>query len=221
MNTEIKRLANKTTIIQVINNTTKRVEYGNENITSRYSDHHLKQIDISTLVEHWQNKWDSFGGDWNIERQNYRNLLDTFKMFYHSFYLLKKYKHASIPLDPYDKKFNLYIELSGVNLFGMYNHGKKCVDLIEKLEIVKLLDKNENDYINKFKETRNKLFEHNFNPYGLNITIDPSTWSIASTNSFCDISIHGQNEREYDVKIDYYDDYYRLENILVKIIKGF
>ena len=86
MNTEIKRLANKTTIIQVINNTTERVEYGNENITSRYSDHHLKQIDISTLVEHWQNKWNSFGDIWNEDRQNYRCLFDTLEMFYYSFY---------------------------------------------------------------------------------------------------------------------------------------
>ena len=148
MNTEIKRLANKTTIIQVINNTTNRVEYSTENITSRYSNHHLKQIDVSTLVEHWQNKWNSFGDIWNEDRQNYRCLFDTFEMFYYSFYQLRKNKSASIPFYPYDERLNIFIKLSGVNLFGIYNYGKKCIDLIKILQLENLLDKSEIEYIN-------------------------------------------------------------------------
>ena len=106
-------------------------------------------------------------------------------------------------------------------MFGVYNFGKKCIDLIKKLELVKSLDEDEIDFINKFQQTRNKLFEHNFNPLGFSITVDPSTWSIASTSSLCEIFINGENEREYDVIIDYYDDYYKLENILIMIISAF
>ena len=69
--------------------------------------------------------------------------------------------------------------------------------------------------------TRNKLVEHNYNPDGFELKIQPSIWSLASTSLIFDVLIHGKVEREYDVKIDYYDDYYNLEGIIVKIIRGF
>jgi hypothetical protein len=114
-----------------------------------------------------------------------------------------------------------YNNLAGVNLYGVYNYGKKCIDLAKKLKIENTLNTIERKFIKKFSETRNKLLEHNFNPSGFKLKIDPSIWSLAGTNSFMDIIIHGIEEREYDVQIDYYEDYYKLENILVKIIKKF
>jgi len=221
MNEEIQELVDKTTIVQVINNVTDKVEFGNENITSRYYNHQEQQIDINTLKEHWIKKWGSFGDEWNEERQLYRHFQDTFKLFYYSFYQLVKNKKASIPLNPGDEMLNLYVELSNVNLFGIYSYGKKCIDLIKKLNLHSSLGENDTDFIRRFKETRNKIFEHNYNPSGLNMTTDPSSWSIASTNSICDISIHGAKEREFDAKIDYYDDYYKLENVLTSIIMTF
>lgn len=98
---------------------------------------------------------------------------------------------------------------------------KKCIDLLKAL---KLIDENHNDweFLKKFSETRNKLIEHNYNPYGLNLQIDSSIWSLASTDSRLEIHIHKPNiERAFAVYVDYYEDYYRLEKIITDIIKKF
>lgn len=221
MNSDIQTLVDKTTILQVINNNKDLIEFGVENITSRYSNHREEQIDLSILVPHWQNKWSSFGDKWSEERQLYRNLFDTFQLYYFSFKQLKNNKAESIPIDPYDDKLDMLIKFSGANLFGVYSYGKKCIDLIYNLNLTSSLDDDTKIFIKKFRESRNKLFEHNFNPYNLSIKIDPSIWSIASTNSLCDIRVHGTKENEYTVKVDYYDDYYKLEAILSSIIRSF
>lgn len=221
MNEEIKKLVDKTTIIQVINNTSHKIEYGNENITSRYYNHQKQQIDIDTLKEYWIKKWDSFGDKWTEERQLSRFLFDTFQIFYYSFKQLKHNKATTIRMDPYDPQLDVFIKFSNANLFGVYNYGKKCIDIINKLSLTDILSDIQIKFVKKFKETRNKIFEHNYNPSGFNMTIAPSTWSMASTNSICKIAIHSEKEAEYIAKIDYYDDYYNLESILVLIINNF
>jgi len=117
-------------------------------------------------------------------------------------------------------------ELTGVSLYGMYHHGKKCIDLLKAL---KLIDENHTnwEFLKKFRETRNKLIEHNYNPEiskgkKLNLQIDPSIWSLASTDSRLEIHIHKPDtERAFDVYVDYYEDYYQLEKIITDIIKKF
>ena len=99
----------------------------------------------------------------------------------------------------------------------MYHHGKKCIDLLEELD---LFDKKDDhlSFLMKFKETRNKLIEHNYNPYDLELMIDPSLWSVSSTDSLLEVYIHKNNsERVYDAYVDYYEDYYQLENSLSNI----
>jgi len=86
-----------------------------------------------------------------------------------------------------------------------------------------LLDKppTHRDFCKKFSETRNKLIEHNHNPNGLNLQIDPSIWSLASTKSSLEINIHLPNtERAYDAYVDYYEDYYKLEKTITDIISS-
>ena len=221
MKQEIQRLVDLTTIVQVRNKSTNKVEFGNENITSRYHNHRESQIDIDTLIEFWKKKWTSFGNEWNEEKQLYKHLFDTFQLFYYSFKQLKQNKSASIPLNPYDDKLDLYVKFSAANLFGIYNYGKKCIDLVERLKIIQALNDTEIKFLKKFKETRNKIFEHNYDPKGFNMTTAPTIWSIAHTNSLLDVSIHGVRENEYGAKIDYCDDYYELENILTMIISDF
>ena len=227
MDKEIKKLVDSTTIIGIDNNKTGKVEFGDKYPTSRYDKNHLmnytklQQIDLEELEEYWNKKWDFFDNKWNEERQNYRFFYDTFQLFYYSFYQLKLNKLQSLGTFKDKKKKFSYNRLAGVNLYGVYNYGKKCVDLIKILKLCGVLDKNEKKFVTKFAETRNKLMEHNFNPHGFKLKIDPWIWSITATNSFMDIIIHGQREREYDARIDYYEDCYRLENILVKIIKRF
>ncbi|MCK4745226.1 hypothetical protein KAS41_04135 [Candidatus Parcubacteria bacterium] len=221
MDEEIKRLVDLTTIIRVDNNKTRKVEFGDECAVSRFSTNQSNQINLEELEKYWNKKWESFNNIWNRERQNYRFFYDIFQLFYYSFYQLKQNKVASIQNCRNPNKMILYNNLEGVNLHGVYNYGKKCIDLVKKFKTENTLNTSERKFIKKFSETRNKLLEHNFNPNGFKLKIDPSIWSLAGTNSFMDIIIHGIKEREYDVRIDYYEDYYKLENILVKIIKKF
>jgi hypothetical protein len=56
----------------------------------------------------------------------------------------------------------------------------------------------------------------------VNLQIDPSIWSLASTDSRLEIHIHKPDaERAFDVYVDYYEDYYQLEKIITEIIKKF
>ncbi len=162
------------------------------------------------------------GSNWNKERQNYRFLYDSFRLFYFSFEQLRLNKVACINEFFKDMFKTLHFnELAGVNLYGMYYHGKRCIDLLKEL---KLIDENHNnwDFLKKFKETRNKLIEHNHNPYNLNLQIDPSIWSLVATDSLLEINIHKlDNEKAFDAYVDYYEDYYQLEKIITNIIKTF
>ncbi len=229
MDPDIKKLIELTTIVKVEDNISRKVIYSDEYYTSRFQREHMKgfekeqkeQVDLDSLVQNWKNKWQSFGDSWNKERQNYRFLHDSFLLFYYSFEQLRVNKINSIntAFDNNDK--TLYFnKLSGVSLYGIYHHGKKCIDLLSTLNLISEKHTDWN-FCKKFSETRNKLIEHNFNPYALNLQIDPSIWSLAGTNSLMEISIHMTKERVYDAYIDYYQDYYRLEKIITDIIKAF
>lgn len=189
--------------------------YGDEYDISRFQSSQGAQENLSDLEESWGRKFKSFGEHWNGERQLYRFFYDDFKVFYHSFEQLRYNKVKSITEDSFEIKF------SSVSVCNLYNHGKKCVDLIKELKLVSGLSKEEKGFIKKFSETRNKFFDHNFNPNGYRYYFEPNLWSLLDTRSFLEIRVHGNNEHEYDVLIDYYEDYYNLEGILVKIIKGF
>jgi len=222
MDSNIKKLIDLTTIVKVDDNTTRKTIFGDEYFVSRFQKDQEQQVNLSDFVDNWKNKWKSFGNNWNGERQNYRFLYDSFELFYFSFEQLRFNKVACIN-EAFGNKLKMlhFNELTGVSLYGMYHHGKKCIDLLKAL---KLIDENHNDweFLKKFSETRNKLIEHNYNPYGLNLQIDPSIWSLASTDSRLEIHIHKPNiERAFDVYVDYYEDYYRLEKIITDIIKKF
>lgn len=239
MEPEIKKLIDLTTIVSVEDNSYKTI-FGPKSFISRYQRRNMRgfekeqkeQIDLGILAQNWENKWESFGYLWNNERQNYRFLNETFNLFYISFEQLRFNKfafHNEIFRNILNKEEILknkpkmlhYNELTGVSLYGMYNYGKKCIDLLKEL---KLINENHNDwkFLNKFNGTRNKLIEHNYNPYGLNLQIEPSIWSLTSTNSLLTIEIHKPNiKRAYTAYVDYYEDYYKLEKIITDIIKTF
>jgi len=222
MDSNIKKLIDLTTIVKVDDNTTRKTIFGDEYFVSRFQKDQEQQVNLSDFVDNWKNKWKSFGNNWNGERQNYRFLYDSFELFYFSFEQLRFNKVACIN-EAFGNKLKMlhFNELTGVSLYGMYHHGKKCIDLLKAL---KLIDENHNDweFLKNFSETRNKLIEHNYNPYGLNLQIDPSIWSLASTDSRLEIHIHKPNiERAFAVYVDYYEDYYRLEKIITDIIKKF
>lgn len=223
MNSDIQRLIELTTIVKVDNNVSGKTIFGDDFVISRFQKDQGQQIDLNNLAQNWNNKWQSFGNEWNEERQNYRFLYDSFKLFYFSFEQLRFNKVACINEAFGDTSKMLHFnELSGVSLYGMYHHGKKCINLLKILELINEEHPDWN-FCEKFSETRNKLIEHNFNPTGFpDFQIDPSIWSLASTNSLMEISIHVKTEeRHYDTYIDYYEDYFRLEKIITDIIRGF
>lgn len=81
-----------------------------------------------------------------------------------------------------------------------------------------------NDFRYKFIETRNKLFEHNYNPRAdhlPDLILEPSIWEVIATKSQMTVYVHTRNEREYEAFIDYYQDYYNLEKIFVDVVTKF
>ncbi len=229
MDQDIKELIELTTIIKIEEAASNIIIFGSEYYIDRFNKSHLMgfendqhtQIELSELEQYWKKKWNLFNNSWNKEMQNYRFLYEAFIFFYFSFKQLHFNKTACINATV-DKKSDLIDlnYLAGTNLYGIYQHGKKCLDLLKELNL--LTDKRTTEFSSKFSETRNKLFEHNFNPNKLSVQLDLSTWSLIGTNSLLEIYVHKPDtERLFNAYIDYYEDYYRLEKIIVDIIKLF
>jgi len=227
MDPDIQKLIDSTTIVKVYDNFSRQTIFGDEYFVSGFQKDQGQQVNLSDFEDNWKNKWKSFGNNWNKERQNYRFLYDSFRLFYFSFEQLRFNKVALINEASKNTLKILHLNgLTGVSLYGMYHHGKKCIDLLKALELIddNHIDDNHKDweFLTKFSGTRNKLIEHNYNPKGLNLQIDPSIWSLVSTDSCLEIHIHKPDtERAFDVYVDYYEDYYRLEKIITDIIKKF
>ncbi|MDO8524474.1 MAG: hypothetical protein Q7R99_02500 [bacterium] len=236
MNEDIEKLIELTTIIKVFDNISQSVIHGGENYVDRFNQAHShvfqdkqhNQTDLSDLEKHWENKWQSLGDSWSKKIQNYQFLYDSFKLFYVSFQQVKLNKELSITTGDNHKKEIHFNELSGASLYGMYYHGNKCVKLLNQLKLINTNHPKSN-FLKKFSETRNTLVEHNYNPtvrnnekrQKLNLQIDPSIWSLVSTGSLMEISIHGTAEKVFDAYIDYYEDYYDLEKIILDIVRLF
>ena len=219
-NPDIRQLINSTTIVKVKDNVSCSTIFGDEYVPDRFQENQGQQIILNNYEDNWNNKWRSFGTNWNKERQNYRFLYDSFKLFYFSFEQLRFNKVACIN-ETNVFSLNHFTELIGVSLYGMYHHGKKCIDLLKTLQLIDNQHPEQN-FVRRFSETRNKLIEHNYNPSGLKLQIDPSIFSLGATNSFLEIHIHTPDtEQAFDAYIDYYEDYYRLEEIITDIIKKF
>lgn len=222
MDSDIKKLKDSTTIVKVDDNMSRQTIFGDEYFVSRFQKEQERQVNLSDFEDNWSNKWKSFDNDWNEERQNYRFLYDSFKLFYFSFEQLRFNKVLCINETFGNRVKMLHLnELTGVSLYGVYHHGKKCIDLLKAL---KLIDKNHNNwgFLKNFSETRNKLIEHNYNPHELNLQIEPSILNLMDTDSALEIYVHRPNiERAFVAYVDYYEDYYQLEKIIVNIIKKF
>ena len=71
------------------------------------------------------------------------------------------------------------------------------------------------------ERARNKLIEHNYNPNGMALQIDPRIFSLVTTDSLLEVWIHTEDkQRAYVVEVDYYEDYYKLENIIMTILSN-
>lgn len=55
----------------------------------------------------------------------------------------------------------------------------------------------------------------------LDLILEPSLWEVIATSSHLTVYVHTANEREYCAYIDYYQDYYDLEQIFVNAVENF
>ncbi|MCF7820296.1 MAG: hypothetical protein K9M44_02385 [Candidatus Pacebacteria bacterium] len=219
----LQKFIDQTTIVKVYDNELQEYIFGEETLMSRFSIDQGKQVSLESLDKYWDKKSSNSLHFWTEEAQQYSLLQDSFRLFCSSFETMRYNKIACIQEAFKDRKKMLeFNNLSGLALYGMYYHGNKCIKIMEKLG---LLEGNNNDFLRKFSGSRNKLIEHNYNPNGINLFISPSIWSLASTDSFLDIYINKQDQKEtfvaLEASIDYYEDYYKLESILAGVIKNF
>jgi len=220
MPNSLKKLIDLTTIVRLQHKGGEMI-FGNPDVRSRFETNQGEQIDLSELAIYWQKKYKSFNDRWDINRQNYRFFYDTFNLFYDSFQQLRNSKINS--LNTYSTQEIVFCnQLAGANVFSVYSYGKKCIDIMkEKLCLLDDLQKDDLNWLKKFQETRNKIFEHNFNPRNIKLQIEPLLWTVIATTSWLDILIHTNLEAEYIAQVDYYEDYYKLESIIEKTIKSF
>lgn len=209
-----------TTVLWVERHDTQAIVAGTKVENDRFFLDQGNPISFSQVLEPlWQTKFDSFGSQWDVERQKYRLLYDTMKAFFTSFIGLRLNKVASIEARDNVQEKLLQGDLAGSHLIQMYMSGKKALDLMTELQIPV-----PTGFDRQFSETRNKLFEHNHNPHARHLPdliLEPSIWEVIATKSQMTVYVHTANEREYEAFIDYYQDYYDLEKIFVDAVRSF
>ncbi len=143
--------------------------------------------------------------------------------FFHTYMELDKHiilKLASIEkyFDP-DPPLSIILELEA-SISPIYYTGSKCAKYLLDNAKVKLADK-EVEFLNKYKETRNKVFEHNLKPIGYPFVIRVFHMSLLSTDSELDLEIKNTETGKVESGfIDYYDDNYKLIELCIKYLKS-
>jgi hypothetical protein len=213
-------LTTNTTVLWVERYDNQQVVSGTKIVRDRFERDQGTPISFSEKLEPiWQKKFNSFGDQWDDERQKYRMLYDTMRSFFVSFVGLRLNKVASIESKNISEKM-IQGEFAGSYLIQLYMSGKKSLDIITKELQIPVIS----GFDRQFSETRNKLFEHNYDPHPRHIPdliLDPSVWEVISTKSIMPVYIHTNTEREFEAYIDYYQDYYELEKIFVDIVNNF
>jgi len=221
MKNKLKKLLCDTTIISIYEDKSNKLILGKSDDVSRFQQDQGQQIKLEDLENYWDKKFNSFGNVWNKDRQLYRFLYDQFRLFHRSFMQLRINKVAYLESKNSQNDYHIH-EFSATNLASMYLFGKKMVNLLKELKLDEQTDTDEKSFIKKFAKTRNVLFEHNFNTNNYpDILFEPVLWNSEASGSFLKIDIHTKSESEYYALIDYYQDYYDLESIMVKTIKRF
>jgi len=229
-NKYLDRLKRETTICELIGSGWETVWKKSIDPEKEYSYPQKKQREFKELASYWEKKWEKFGNKWSQERQNYRLLQSAIYSFYFSFKVFKSRYSATVRRFPTgsgeeEKKTRIQIhadeEMAAANLKAMYLFGKQGIDLLRKLDIK--LSKKDKEFSDCFKKTRNLFFEHNFDPKGYqNFLFEPET--NLDTGCYLEINIYLLNENlekeeSCITKINYYDDYFKLENIFLKKLK--
>ncbi len=162
-----------------------------------------------------------------------KNISDSNKMLQDSFWdFVRNFSYTYAELDKHIELKNYYIEkyfgsLSPTKVIlelessisPIYYTGSKCAKYLLK-NFKDDLKENDKEFLNKYKETRNKIFEHNLNPKEYPFIIKILYLTVFSTESELDIEAIYKDKKEERGFIDYYDDNYKLIDICIKYLKS-
>ncbi len=214
LDTTIKWVESSTALVVAGNKNENEIDFFERN---QYMRNQRKPISFSTELEPiCQKAFKAFGVHWDDKRQKYRFLYDAMRSFFISFIGLQEHKLNSIGTKKNSERV-FQGDLATSHLRNMYFSGKKALDLAIKLNFVDRVE-----FVNKFIGTRNLFFEHNWNPRKFkDWYFEPSFGNIIATKSILPIYIHTTTniERKYEAFVDYYQDYYDLEEILCDVVK--
>lgn len=230
-------LLNETTIVKIVDNATDTI-FSEKPTETDFDPHSLQYREIfnfSILDTFWENKWSSFGDQWTHERQLFRFLWYEANAFVKSYQLYKENFASALNLsfetsDELQNRRRQHDLGAELGIRSTYEYGKQTIKLLRELSQHNqsintiISDPTKADYLDKFVETRNKFLIHYHDPRRFrDLVFDPSFISVMGTGSLFEVDIHIQNQEEkrYSVYINHYADYFKLEEILVEIIRQF
>ncbi|MBP8689466.1 hypothetical protein KBH77_03900 [Patescibacteria group bacterium] len=149
---------------------------------------------------------------WDFTTNLFHTYMELDKHIALKIYSIEKYLDQDPPL-------SVILELES-SLSPIYYTGSKCARyLLNNFE--SSLTRNEKKFLNKYKGTRNKIFEHNLNPLEYPFVVRVFHMSVFSTDSELVVElIDYKNKKMESGFIDYYDDNYRLIDICIKYLKS-
>lgn len=235
-NDQLKVLLDETTVIKIEDNRSHNVLFEKVEDDPEMSQFHLYNrdpFDFTSLEQHWNSKWESFGNKWTHERQLFRYLWHEVGSFIQSYLLYRENFFASLNLSfEQDKesmakrnRFDLRADLA---IRSMYEYGKQAIDLLMSLselnvDIKQIVDANDT-FLSQFKKTRNNFLMHYHNPTKYkDLVFDPGFFSLMGTGSLFEVRIHipNQEEHRFTAEINHYADYFKLEKIFRELIESF
>lgn len=144
------------------------------------------------------------------------NLLHTYMEF--EDHIALKITSIEKYFDP-DPPLRVILELEA-SISPIYYTGSKCAKYLLNNCNSKLSD-DEKNFLLKYKETRNKIFEHNLDPKEYPFVVRVFHLSVFSTDSELDLELIDYKDRKVESGfVDYYDDNYKLIDICIKYLKS-
>lgn len=166
-------------------------------------------LNFDDLENYWNNIWVKY---WE-KKQIYKSLYESYLNFFYWLELINSYFFYN---EEIEKKIISNIKRNYFLIASSYLYGKKCND------IIKNIDNNfwETNKLQLFSETRNKIFEHNFNPNKIKWSFEININSIANRDWYLKVLFYpsnGQDKLEY--YLSYFTDLFNEQNKLVEFIK--
>lgn len=233
---QLKSLLNETSVVRIEDNKNPKVVFEKTDLDPELHQFILNSkapFDFSALEQHWENKWSSFGNNWNNERQLFRYLWYETRAFLQSYLLYKENFNAALNLNWKDEKSKvekIKLELRAeLAIRSMYEFGKQAIDLLTPISElngnIKEKKTQNGIFLSQFKETRNKFLTHYHDPRKKyeDLKFDPIFSSLMGTSKLFEIRIHlsGLEEDRFRAEINHYSDYFKLEKIYKEIVESF